>query len=107
MRKAIFRSLGRDENGHISAIERKGFADGTFNYYSKPAGKHCSMWYAIDPMTGLSVHKYRGRRIEVIEHVNSIEFMKKFEDYKNTDKYKDAVNFWYKKQIECGAIVEI
>ena len=57
-------------------------------------------------MTGLSVYNC-GKRVEVIEHVNSIEFMKKFEDYKNTDKYKDAVNFWYKKQIECGAIIEI
>ena len=107
MRKAIFRSLGRDENGHISAIKRKGFTDGTFNYYNvKPAGKNYLMWYAIDPMTGLSVHKDRGR-IKVIEHVNSIEFMKKFEDYKNTDKYKDAIIFRYKKQNECGAIVEI
>lgn len=40
MRKSIFRSLVRDENGHISVIKREGFTDGAFNYYSiKPAGK--------------------------------------------------------------------
>ena len=40
MRKIIFRSLARNENGHISAIKREGFTDGAFNYYSiKPAGK--------------------------------------------------------------------
>ena len=99
MRKSIFRSLGRNENGHISAIKREGFTDGTFNYYSaKPAGKNYLMWYAIDPMTGLSVYSDRGKKKVII---------KKFEDFKTTEKYNEYVNSWYKYQVECGAIVEV
>lgn len=107
MRKSIFRSLGRNENGHIYAIKRKGFTDGTFNYYSaKPAGKNYLMWYVIDPMTGLSVYSDRGKK-KVIRYIYSDEFIKKFEDFKTTEKYNEYVNSWYKYQVECGAIVEV
>lgn len=107
MRKSIFRSLSRDENGYISAIKREGFTDGTFNYYSvKPAGKNYLIWCAIDPITGLSVYSDRGKK-KVIDYVYSDEFIKKFEDFKTTEKYKEYVNSWYKYQVECGAIMEI
>lgn len=107
MRKNIFRSLGRDENGYISAIKREGFTDGTFNYYSaKPLGKNYLMWYAIDPMTGLSVYSDRGKK-KVIDYIYSEAFVKKLEDFKKTEKYKNYINNWYKYQVECGAIMEI
>ena len=107
MRKSIFRSLGRNENGHISAIKREGFTDGTFNYYSaKPAGKNYLIWYAIDPMTGLSVYSDRGKK-KVIDYVYSDEFLRKFYEMQKTDKYKDMINNFYLKQIECSSIVEI
>lgn len=107
LKKTTFMSLGRDENGYLSAIKREGFYDGDFYYYSfKPQNKGYLIWFAIDPMTGLSVHKDRGKK-KVIEYVHSPEFKKKFENYKITDRYKDSVNIWYKKQVECGAIMEL
>lgn len=107
MRKSIFRSLGRNENGRIFAIKREGFTDGTFNYYSvKPAEKNYLIWYAIDTMTGLSVHSDRGKK-KVVDYIYSDEFIKKFEDFKTTEKYKEYVNNWYKYQVECGAIMEV
>lgn len=107
LKKTTFRSLGRDENGYISAIKREGFTDGTFNYYSiKPAGKNYLMWYAIDPMTGLSVYSDRGKK-KVVDYIYSETFVKKLEDFKKTEKYKNYINNWYKYQVECGAIMEV
>lgn len=107
IRKSYFRSLTRDENGYISAVKREGFTDGDFNYYNENlVGKNYSLWYAIDPMTGLSVYSDRGKK-KVIDYVHTEEFIKKFEDFKTTQKYKDYIHTWYKKQIECGAIIEI
>lgn len=57
-------------------------------------------------MTGLSVHSDRGKK-KVIDYVYSDEFIKKFEDFKTTEKYKEYVNNWYKYQVECGAIMEV
>lgn len=106
MRKQTFRSLGMDKNRHISAIKREGYTDGTFNYYSvKEAGKNYLTWYAIDPMTGLSVYSDRERK-KVVDYIYSETFVKKLEDVKKTEKYKKAINNWYKYQVECGAIVE-
>lgn len=106
MRKSIFRSLGRDENGYISAIKREGFTDGTFNYYSaEQKEKNCLIWYAIDPMTGLSVYSDEKRK-KVVDYIYSETFVKKLEDIKKTEKYKNAINNWYKYQVECGAIME-
>lgn len=107
LRKSYFRSLTRDENGYISAVKREGFTDGNFNYYSENfAGKNYSLWYAIDPMTGLSVYSDRGKK-KVIDYVHTEKFIKKFEDFKTTQRYKDYIHTWYKKQVECGAIIEI
>ena len=57
-------------------------------------------------MTGLSVYSDRGKK-KVIDYVYSDEFIKKFEDFKTTEKYKEYVNSWYKYQVECGAIMEV
>ena len=107
LRKTTFRALERDKNGYISAVKREGFTDGTFNYYSiKSARKNYLIWYAIDPMTGLSVYSDRGKK-KVIDYIYSETFVKKLEDFKKTEKYKNYINNWYKKQVECGAIMEL
>ena len=100
MHKTTFRTLARNKDGEIAAIKKDGFTDNDFNYYRGKDG-----WFAIDPLSGLSVYKGKTKK-ETIDFVHSADFVVKFNDKKKTADYIQKVAFFYKKQVECGAIVK-
>ena len=85
--------------------KREGWSDNRWHYFksfSKDDNKE--MWYAIDPMSGLSVAKEH-TKTDVVNKVYSPEFIKKFNQYRTFDKYSKQCTEWYDMQVEAGIIV--
>ena len=52
MKKNTFYSFMFMDNKK-QAVKHEGYTDGTYNYYKSE--NYCNTWYAVEPLTGLSV----------------------------------------------------
>ena len=68
-------------------MEQSGYSDGIFNYYTMTI-RNLPVWYAIDPVTGLSVAKAE-TLIKAHEIATSKERMKMLEQKQQTKEYRD------------------
>lgn len=103
LRKTQFYTIVRD-GGKMIAQKQNGWTDNNFNYYEN---KSDNQWYAIEPLTGLSICSSYSRKA-VVELANSEKIQKKLEDAKNNNsgRYQDAIVQFYNKKVEYGAIME-
>ena len=91
MHKTTFRTLMENRKGQVAAIKKDGFSDNMFNYYHGKSG-----WFAIDPLSGLSVYCGKTKK-ETVDFVHSPDFIVKFGETQKTADYIEKVAYFYKK----------
>ena len=92
------------------AVCHDGWSDGKYTYYSREEKKKSSLetetiWYAIDPMTGLSIGNGKSRK-ECTDFVHSKKIQELFTEKQKTEEYQKAVSDWYNMMVECGAYMK-
>lgn len=76
MKKHTFYSLVLGTNFKPVAKKWDGFTDGQYNYYKNEYNK----WFAIEPLTGLSVINSRNTRKECEQLANAPEMLQKVKE---------------------------
>lgn len=85
--------------------KQNGYSDGKWNYY-KGLDKNddCEKWFAIDPLTGLSVCSGTSRD-NAKDNAYTQEIIHKFSVFQKTKKYTEFVNNFYNAQVGAGIII--
>ena len=92
------------------AVGHDGWSDGKYEYFSREErtkdvfGKE-TIWYAIDPMSGLAFGEGKSRK-ECADIVHSEKMQELFAEKQKTREYHKAVSDWYNLMVECGAYME-
>lgn len=69
-------------------VKFDGWSDGTFEYYANE-----ERWHVIDPASGLSITTGDNRK-QARANVLTKEIQEQFNDFKQTDKYKEQCDLW-------------
>lgn len=89
MKKHTFYSLVLGTNFKPVAKKWDGFTDGKYNYYKNEYKK----WFAIEPLTGLSVINSRNTRKECEQAANTPEMLKKVKNAITLEKINEFIKY--------------
>ncbi len=108
--KVYSRMFVRQENKQ-KVISHDGYSDNEYYYYKtiektfQIYQKEKTIWFAIDPMTGLGICNAESRK-ECYEFAHSLRISEALEEKRKTENYTKLCSEWYNMMVECGAYME-